>query len=62
MENRIHRTKIQKYVYPFLIIAFLLISISSRAQQIIAKQMPFLEQLPSNEIIDLHQDQSGLSG
>ena len=59
MENRIHRTKIQKYVYPFLIIAFLLISISSRAQQIIAKQMPFLEQLPSNEIIDLHQDQSG---
>lgn len=29
------------------------------AQQIIAKQLPFLEQLSSNEIIDLHQDKEG---
>ena len=56
MENRIHRTEIQIYVSPFLIVIFLLMSISSNAQQIIAKQMPFLEQLPSNEVIDLHQD------
>ncbi len=59
MENRIHRTEIQIYVSPFLIVIFLLMSISSYAQQIIAKQMPFLEQLPSNEVIDLHQDQNG---
>lgn len=59
MENRIHRTEIQIYVSPFLIVIFLLMSISSNAQQIIAKQMPFLEQLPSNEVIDLHQDQNG---
>ena len=50
MENRIHRTEIQIYVSPFLIVIFLLMSISSYAQQIIAKQMPFLEQLPSNEV------------
>lgn len=54
-----HRTEIQIYVSPFLIVIFLLMSISSYAQQIIAKQMPFLEQLPSNEVIDLHQDQNG---
>ncbi|MCD7943236.1 MAG: hypothetical protein LUH50_26065 [Bacteroides intestinalis] len=47
------------YIFPFLIAALLLMSISSYAQQIIAKQMPFLEQLPSNEVIDLHQDQNG---
>lgn len=32
---------------------------SLTAQPIIAKQMPFLEQLPSNEILNLHQDKDG---
>lgn len=44
-----------------LFLALVLTSFCSslRAQQIIAKRMPFWERLSSNEVIDIHQDQDG---
>lgn len=43
----------------FLTIILILPYPALRAQEMIAKPMPFLEQLPSNEILDLHQDKDG---
>lgn len=47
------------YLYLYLTIISFSFSAPLNAQQIIAKRMPFLEQLPSNEILDLHQDKNG---
>ena len=49
----------QTVIIIFLIIVLTFFCDSLCAQQIIAKRMPFWEQLSSNEVIDIHQDQDG---
>lgn len=45
--------------YPLLVILLFLINVPLYAQHIVAKQMPFFHELPSNEIWDVSQDEEG---